>query len=299
MAVYFSLLDLGDTVLGMRLDQGGHLTHGSPVNFSGRYYDFVAYGVDPATERIDMDEVRKLALEHRRSCWPDTRRIPPAPRVREVPGDRRRGRRHLHGRRRPLHRPRRRQGVSQSHEHADVVTFTTHKALRGARGGSSSPTAKRWASKSRRASSPTPRVDRSTTRSPAKPFASTRRLNRSSRRAQVIDNARAMAARFMENGIRLVSDGTDNHMMLIDLRSVDEELTGKEAAIMLEGIGITTNRNSIPFDPRKPFITSGVRMGTPAITSQGLEDGMRSGRRPDHHRSTRARRRGSACLGGE
>ncbi|NNC39964.1 MAG: serine hydroxymethyltransferase [Acidimicrobiia bacterium] len=275
MAVYFSLLDLGDTVLGMRLDQGGHLTHGSPVNFSGRYYNFIAYGVDPATERIDMDEVRKLAQEHRPkillagySSYP---RHLEYEKFREIADE---------------------VGaifmVDAAHyiglvagkafpnpiEHADVVTFTTHKALRGARGGSIITNNEEMGLEIQKGLFPNAQGGSLYNQIAGKAvcFHEAAQPEFQAYAQQVIDNARAMAAHFMENGIRLVSDGTDNHMMLIDLRSVDEDLTGKAAAKMLDRIGVTLNFNTIPFDPRPPYSASGLRIGTPSVTTQGMKE---------------------------
>lgn len=275
MAVYFSLLDLGDTVLGMRLDQGGHLTHGSPVNFSGRYYNFVAYGVDPVTERIDMDEVRKLANEHRPkillagySAYP---RHLEYERFREIADEI--GAVFM---------------VDAAHyiglvagkaypnpiEHADVVTFTTHKALRGARGGAIITNNEEMGLEIQKGLFPNAQGGSLYNQIAGKAvcFHEAAQPEFQEYAHQVIANAAALAARFMENGLRLVSDGTDNHMMLIDLRSVDEELTGKDAAKMLDRIGVTLNFNTIPFDPRPPFRASGLRIGTPSVTTQGMKE---------------------------
>ena len=275
MAVYFSLLDIGDTVLGMRLDQGGHLTHGAPVNFSGQYYNFVAYGVDPATERINMDEVRKLALEHRPkillagySSYPRHLEYEEFRQIADEVG--------------AIFM------VDAAHfiglvagkafpnpiEHADVVTFTTHKALRGARGGTIITNNEEMGLEIQKGLFPNAQGGSLYNQIAGKAvcFHEAAQPAFQEYAQQVIANAQAMAARFMENGIRLVSDGTDNHMMLIDLRSVDEELTGKVAAKMLDRIGITLNFNTIPFDPRPPFKTSGLRVGTPSITTQGMKE---------------------------
>ncbi len=275
MAVYFTLLDIGDTVLGMRLDQGGHLTHGSPVNFSGQYYNFVAYGVDPATERIDMDEVRKLALEHRPkivlagySAYP---RHLEYDKFREIADE---------------------IGavlmVDAAHyiglvagkaypnpvEHADVVTFTTHKALRGARGGAVITNSEEMGLDIQKGLFPAAQGGSLYNQIAGKAvcFHEAAQPEFRAYARQVIDNAWALASRFIENGVRLVSGGTDNHMMLLDLRSIDEELTGKDAAKMLDRIGITLNFNTIPFDPRPPFRASGLRIGTPSVTTQGMKE---------------------------
>ena len=275
MAVYFSLLDIGDTVLGMRLDQGGHLTHGAPVNFSGQYYNFVAYGVDPATERINMDEVRKLALEHRPkillagySSYPRHLEYEEFRQIADEVGavfmvDAAHFIGLVAGKAFP-----------NPIEHADVVTFTTHKALRGARGGTIITNNEEMGLDIQKGLFPNAQGGSLYNQIAGKAvcFHEAAQPAFQEYAQQVIANAQAMAGRFMENGIRLVSDGTDNHMMLIDLRSVDEELTGKVAAKMLDRIGITLNFNTIPFDPRPPFKASGLRVGTPSITTQGMKE---------------------------
>ncbi len=275
MAVYFTLLDLGDTVLGMRLDQGGHLTHGSPVNFSGQYYNFVGYGVDPATERIDMDEVRKLAHEHRPkillagySSYP---RHLEYEKFREIADE---------------------VGavfmVDAAHyiglvagkafpnpiDHADVVTFTTHKALRGARGGTIITNDEEMGLEIQKGLFPAAQGGSLYNQIAGKAvcFHEAAQPAFQEYARQIIINAATLAGRLMDNGLRLVSDGTDNHMMLVDLRSVDENLTGKDAARMLDRIGITLNFNAIPFDPRPPFRASGLRIGTPSATTQGMRE---------------------------
>jgi glycine hydroxymethyltransferase len=274
MGVYFSLINPGDTVLGMRLDHGGHLTHGSPVNFSGLYYRFVAYGVDPVTEVIDMDEVEKLAKEHRPRIllagYSAYSRILDYERFREIADE---------------------VGaifmVDSAHfvglvaggaypnpvPHADVVTATTHKALRGPRGGlilcraglaadidkAVFPNAQGGPIMSQVAAKAVCFQEAAT---PA--FASYAR--------QIVANAAAMAIRVQEEGVRVVSGGTDNHLFLIDLRSVDPDLTGKDAARLLQQVGITLNFNTIPNDPRPPYRASGLRIGTPAMTTMGMKE---------------------------
>ena len=274
MGAYFALLEPGDTVLGMALDQGGHLTHGSHVNFSGRLYNFVSYGVDEATELVDMEEVRKLAHEHRPKMivagysaysrtldWAEFRRI-----ADEVGAIFLVDAAHfiglVAGKAYPNPVP-----------HADVVTATTHKALRGPRGGmvlcreelaapidkAVFPDAQGGAINAQIAAKAVCFLEASTPEFEA--YA-----------AQIVANARALAAKLDAEGLRVVSGGTDNHLFLRDLRSLDEELTGKEAAVVLDRSGITLNRNAIPFDPRPPFVTSGLRIGTPAVTSAGMQE---------------------------
>ena len=274
MAVYFSLIEPGDTVLGMRLDQGGHLTHGSPVNFSGLYYHFVAYGVDPETELIDMDQVRKLAHEHRPKIllagYSAYSRTLDYEAFREIADE---------------------VGavfmVDAAHfiglvaggaypnpvPYADVVTATTHKALRGPRGGMILSTEELR-----------PRIDKAVfpnaqggplenqIAAKAVCFHEASQPHFRDYAHQVVANAAAMAERMQAEGVRVVSGGTDNHMFLIDLRSVDPDLTGKEAARMLDALGITLNFNTIPFDPRPPYRATGLRIGTPAMTTQGLTE---------------------------
>lgn len=272
MAVYFAFLEPGDKVLGMRLDQGGHLTHGSPVNFSGELYEFVAYGVDRVTERIDMDEVRRLALVHRpkmvlagytaysglldyeafRAIADEIGAIfmvDAAHFIGLVAGG----------------------AYPNPAPFADVVTATTHKALRGPRGGMILARAE-YGSMLDKAVFPDVQGGGIFNQVAAKAVcyreASTPEF--SSYAHQVVANARAMAARVAAEGIRIVAGGTDNHMFLADMRSVDEELTGKQAARLLDGIGLVCNFNTIPFDPRGPFVGSGIRIGTPAMTTQGM-----------------------------
>ncbi|MFP3914275.1 MAG: serine hydroxymethyltransferase [Actinomycetota bacterium] len=274
MGVYLALLEPGDTVLGMRLDQGGHLTHGSPVNFSGELYDFVAYGVDPGTEIIDMEAVRKLALEHRpriilagysaysrhldyagfRSIADEVGAVlvvDAAHFIGLVAG-------------RTLPNPM---------EYADIVTATTHKALRGPRGGMILAT-EEYASVIDKAIFPGGQGGPIESQIAAKAvcFHEAARPGFSHYTDQIVANASAMAAAMADEGVRVVSGGTDNHLFLVDLRSVDEDLTGRQAARMLDGIGVTLNYNTIPDDPRPPFRASGLRIGTPAMTTQGMRE---------------------------
>jgi len=271
MAVYQALLKPGDTVLGMALDQGGHLTHGSPVNASGILYNFVAYGVGP-DERIDFDEVRDVALAHRprlivagATAYP--RLIPPEPlrAIAEEVGalllfDAAHVAGLIAGGVHPDPVP-----------HADVVTFTTHKTLRGPRGGCivcKEPHART--------------IDRAifpgsqggplehVIAAKAVAFAEAATPAFADYAAGIVANAKALAAALAQEGFRLVSGGTDNHLMLVDLRSFDTDLTGAEAQTTLDRAGITLNKNTVPGDERSPFVTSGLRIGTAAATTQGM-----------------------------
>lgn len=275
MGVYFSLLEHGDTVLGLSLAEGGHLTHGSPVNFSGRLYDFVAYGVDPQTEYIDMDQVRKLAHEHRPKIvlagYSAYSRDLDYQGFREIADEI--GAVFM---------------VDAAHyiglvaggaapnpvPHADIVTATTHKALRGPRGGI--VTAKEEFGKGiNKGVFPDMQGGGIFSQVAAKAvcFHEAAQPAFADYAHQVVANAKAMAEQFMADGVRVVSGGTDNHLMLLDLRSIDPDLTGKEAATLLdERVHVTLNRNGIPYDPRPPFITSGLRIGTPAMTSCGMRE---------------------------
>lgn len=274
MGVYFSLLEPGDKVLGMRLDQGGHLTHGSPVNFSGLYYDFVAYGVDPETERIDMGQVRDLAREHRPKIllagYSAYSRVIDYAAFREIADE---------------------VGavfmVDAAHfiglvaggsypspiPHADIVTGTTHKALRGPRGGLILSRAD-FAPAIDKAVFPNAQGGPIESQVAAKAVCFHEAMQPEFKRYtdQIVANAAAMSEAIQGDGVRVVSGGTDNHLFLVDLRSVDQELTGKEAAALLDGVGITLNFNTIPFDPRPPYRASGLRIGTPAMTTQGMEE---------------------------
>jgi len=278
MGVYFSLIEPGDKVLGMRLDHGGHLTHGSPVNFSGLYYDFIAYGVDEDTETIDMDEVRAKALEHRPKIvlagYSSYSRILDFEAFRSIADevgaifvvDAAHFIGLVAGKSHPSPVP-----------YADVVTATTHKALRGPRGGL--VLAKEEYGKGiDKAVFPNTQGGPIESQVAAKAvcFLEAQRPEFHDYTEQIVANARAMAESIQEEGVRVVSGGTDNHLFLIDLLSVDEELTGKEAAKMLDGLGITLNFNTIPNDPRPPYRASGVRIGTPAMTTQGMKESQAS-----------------------
>ena len=274
MAVYLGLLEPGDTVLGMRLDQGGHLTHGSPVNASGRLYRFVSYGVTASDERIDLEQVAELARAERprmivagATAYP--RIIDPEPfrRVADEVGA-------LF-----LFDAAHVAGLIAGGVHpnpvpvADVVTFTTHKTLRGPRGGC-------IVSKAEHAKAIDKAVFPGLQGGPldhviaAKAVAFREAAQPAFREyaAQILTNAQALAEALAGHGFRLVSGGTENHLMLVDLRSYDEELTGKEAQEVLDRAGITLNKNQVPGDTRSPFVTSGLRLGTAAVTTAGMRE---------------------------
>jgi glycine hydroxymethyltransferase len=274
VAVYLALLEQGDTVLGLSLDHGGHLTHGSPVNLSGRFYNFVSYGVTPSDERLDVDQIRDLAHQHRpklivagATAYP--RAIDPAP-IREICDEV--GALFLFD---AAHIA----GLIAGGAHpnpvpyADVVTFTTHKTLRGPRGGCILSTEEHAA-----------KIDKAifpglqggplehVIAGKAVAFREAADPSFAAYAHQIVANAQALAAGLAGNGFRLVSGGTDNHLMLVDLRPFDAELTGKEAQIALDRAGITCNKNTVPDDPRSPFVTSGLRLGTPSVTTQGMTE---------------------------
>ncbi len=272
MAAYMSVLEPGDTILGMALDQGGHLTHGSPVNFSGKLFKFVAYGVDPETEQIDLEEVRRLAKEHRPKMivagysaysqfidWAVFRQI-----ADEVDAIFLVDAAHIIG-----------LVAGSAHPnpvpHADIVTATTHKALRGPRGGLILSREK-FAKAIDKAVFPFSQGGPINSQIAAKAlcFEQASRAEFKTYANQIVRNAKVLAGAMDDEGLRVISGGTENHMFLVDLRSLDTELTGKEASQFLDAHGVTLNRNSIPFDPRSPFITSGLRMGTPSVTSAGM-----------------------------
>ncbi|CAB4662731.1 unannotated protein [freshwater metagenome] len=274
MAAYLGLLNPGDTILGLSLDHGGHLTHGSPVNASGILYDFKSYGVTPGDERIDFDNMRELALKHRpkmivagTTSYP--RRLDPEPFkaiADEVGALLMFDIAHLAG-----------LVAGGAHPNpvpfADVVTFTTHKTLRGPRGGC-------ILSKAEHAQAIDKAVFPGSQGGPlehavaAKAVAFREALDPSfSQYAhQIVKNAAALAEAMANEGFRLVSGGTDIHLMVVDLRPFDAECTGKVAQLVLDEAGITLNKNTVPDDPRSPFVTSGVRIGTPSVTTQGMTE---------------------------
>jgi glycine hydroxymethyltransferase len=272
MAAYFALLEPGDTVLGMRLDQGGHLTHGSPVNFSGRLYEFVAYGVDDDTEYLDDARIMQLALEHRpklivagATAYPRTIDFEAFRAAADAVGallmvDAA----HI-------------AGLIAGGAHpspvpvADVVTFTTHKTLRGPRAGAIL-CREQYAAAIDKAVFPGlqggPLMHVIAAKAVAFHEASQPEFRDYA--AQVVRNAQALAAALAEEGFRIVSGGTDNHLLLVDLQPFG--VTGKVAQEALDAAGITCNKNAIPNDPEKPFVTSGLRLGTAAVTTAGMAE---------------------------
>src|SRR5579862_3637957 len=272
LAVYLAVIEAGDTVLGMRLDQGGHLTHGSPVNVSGRLYHFVSYGVTESDERLDLDQLESLAEEHRpklivagATAYP--RIIDPEP-IRKIAD--RVGALFLFD---AAHVA----GLIAGGVHpnpvgvADIVTLTTHKTLRGPRGGAILCNA-----------ALAPAIDKAVfpglqggplehvIAAKAVAFREAAQPEFRDYAAQIVRNARTLAAALASEGFRIVSGGTDNHLMLVDLRTFSSELTGKVAQEALDRAGITLNKNTVPGDPRTPFVTSGLRIGTPAVTTAGM-----------------------------
>ncbi len=270
MAVYFAMLQPGDTVLGMNLSHGGHLTHGSPVNMSGKYFNFVPYGVDDKTGRIDMDELRKVALESKpkmivagASAYP-----------REIPFDKLReiadevgaylmvDMAHIAGLiAAGLH--------SNPVPYADFVTTTTHKTLRGPRGGMILCKEK-YAKEIDKAIFPGTQGGPLMHVIAAKAVCFGEALQPAFKayQQQIVKNAKALENAFRQNDIQMVSGGTDNHLILVDLTNT--ERTGKEVEALLGLSNITVNKNTIPGEQRSPFVTSGIRVGTPAVTSRGM-----------------------------
>jgi glycine hydroxymethyltransferase len=274
LAVYLGLLDPGDTVLGLRLDQGGHLTHGSPVNISGKFYNFVSYGVTESDERIDLDQVAALAEEHRpkmivagATAYP--RIIDPEPyrRIADSVGalfmfDAA----HIAG-----------LIAGGAHPNpvgvADVVTFTTHKTLRGPRGGCILSRADLGAVIDKAVfpglqGGPLEHV----VAAKAVAFREAAQPEFRAYAAQIVRNSQALAAALAGEGLRIVSGGSDNHLLLVDLQPFDAGLSGKRAQEILDLAGITCNKNQIPGDTRSPFVTSGLRLGTPAVTTAGMQE---------------------------
>lgn len=271
-AVYFAMVPIGGTILGMNLSHGGHLTHGSPVNQSGTYYNFVHYGVSQETETIDFDQVRALALEHQpklivagASAYS---RIIDFAKFREICDEV--GAYFM---------------VDMAHiaglvaaglhpnpvEYADFVTSTTHKTLRGIRGGL-------ILCKEEHAKAIDKAIFPGLQGGPlmhviaAKAVAFKEALGDEFKtyQQQVLKNAKTLAETLTSKGMRLVSGGTDNHLMLVDLNNMD--VTGKEAEHLLDEVGITVNKNTIPFETRSPFVTSGIRIGAPAVTTRGFKE---------------------------
>ena len=270
-AVYFAFLKPGDTIMGMNLSHGGHLTHGSPVNISGTYFNIVPYGVNPETETIDYNELERLAEEHKpkiivggASAYP---RIIDFERMAEI-----------------AHKVGALLMIDMAHvaglvaaglhpspvPYADIVTTTIHKTLRGPRGGL-------ILCKEKYAKAIDKAIFPGTQGGPlmhviaAKAVALHEALQPEFKVYQqaILDNCKALAEGLLSEGFRLVSNGTDNHLLLVDVRG--QGLTGKEAEHLLDEAGVTCNKNTIPFDPASPFVTSGIRLGTAAVTSRGFK----------------------------
>ncbi|HHY45777.1 MAG TPA: serine hydroxymethyltransferase [Firmicutes bacterium] len=271
-AVYFAVLAPGDTVLGMDLTHGGHLTHGHPINFSGKYFRFIPYGVSKETETIDYDRLRELAHEHKpklivagASAYP---RIIDFALIRQIADE---------------------VGamvmVDMAHiaglvatglhpspvPYAEFVTTTTHKTLRGPRGGLIL-CQERFAKAIDQAVFPGTQGGPLMHVIAAKAVALKEAMTDDFKayQAQVVKNARALAEALSSRGFRLISGGTDNHLMLVSM--IEKKLTGKRAEKVLDDVGITVNKNTIPFDPEKPFVASGIRIGTPAVTTRGMRE---------------------------
>lgn len=273
MAVYFSLLEVGDTILSMELSHGGHLSHGAKVSFSGKFYNVIYYGVNPNTETIDFDLVYKLAKEYKPKLiiagyssypriidWAKFREIADSVNAYFMADIA-----HIAG-----------LIVGNVHpspkDHAHVITTTTHKTLRGPRGGMILTNYEEISQK----------IDKNVfpgiqggpfmhvIASKAVAFKEAMKAEFKEYALQIVKNSKALAGSLMEEGLRLVSGGTDNHLVLVDLRNLG--ITGKEAEKLLEEVGITVNKNTIPFDPQKPTITSGIRIGTPILTTRGMKE---------------------------
>lgn len=272
IGVYFSILDPGDVVLGMNLSHGGHLTHGSPVNISGKYFKFVDYGVDEKTEMIDYENVRQIALKNKpklivagASAYP---RIIDFKKFRDIADEAGAmlmvDMAHIAG-----------LVATKLHPnpvpYADFVTTTTHKTLRGPRGGA-------IICKEKYAKAIDKAIFPGTQGGPlmhviaAKAVCFKEAMSEDfvSYQKQVLKNAQALSQSLTNEDFNLVSKGTDNHLMLLDLRN--KNITGKEAEHLLDEVGITVNKNTVPFDPESPFITSGIRIGTPAVTTRGFKE---------------------------
>lgn len=273
LTVYFAFLKPGDTIMGMDLSQGGHLSHGSPVNISGTYFNVVHYGVNPETELLDYEAMEKLVKEHPpklivagASAYP---RIIDFQRIADIA--------HANG---ALLL------VDMAHiaglvaaglhpspvPYADIVTTTTHKTLRGPRGGLILTNNEEYAKKINKAIFPGIQGGPLMHVIAAKAVAFGEALKPEFREyaENIVKNAKAFAEGLKAEGFRLVSGGTDNHLILVDVRN--KNLTGKEAEKLLDNIGITCNKNTIPFDPASPFVTSGIRLGTPAATTRGFKE---------------------------
>ncbi len=270
-AVFLALLEPGDTIMGMDLSHGGHLTHGSPVNVSGKWFKVVQYGVNKETERLDFDQIREIALKEKPkliicgySAYP---RVIEFAKFRaiadEIGAYLLADIAHIAGLVATGHHP-------NPLPHCDVVTTTTHKTLRGPRGGLILTRDPELGKKFNKAVFPGTQGGplEHVIAAKAVAFGEALKPEFKTYSANVIANARALASGLRERGLKLVSDGTDNHLLLVDLRSVD--MTGKQADSLMSAVNITTNKNTVPFDPQSPFVTSGLRLGSPAMTTRGL-----------------------------
>ena len=274
MAVYQALLEPGDTVLGLSLDHGGHLTHGSPVNASGRLYNFVSYGLTGSDERIDLDQLRDKARAARpkmivagATAYPRIIEAAPLREIADEVGavlmfDAAHIAGLIAGGVHPNPVP-----------HCDIVTFTTHKTLRGPRGGCIL-TREEYAAAIDKAIFPGSQGGPLEHHIAAKAVAFREAADPSfaDYARQIVTNASALAAALVGYGLRLVTGGTDNHLMVVDLRTFDDDITGAVAQTVLDRAGITLNKNTVPDDPRSPFVASGVRIGTPSTTTQGMAE---------------------------
>ncbi|MEM6867432.1 MAG: serine hydroxymethyltransferase [Cyanobacteria bacterium P01_C01_bin.121] len=270
-AVFLALLQPGDTILGMDLSHGGHLTHGSPVNFSGKWFNVVQYGVSQETEQLDFAEIRQVALEHKPkmiicgySAYPRTIHFDKFRAIAdEVGAYLMADIAHIAGlvatglHPNPL-------------PHCHVVTTTTHKTLRGPRGGLIMTNDADLGKKFDKAVFPGSQGGplEHVVAAKAVAFGEALKPEFKTYSQQVIKNAKALAAQLQTRGIKVVSDGTDNHLVLLDLRSIN--MTGKVADALVSQVNITANKNTVPFDPESPFVTSGLRLGTPAMTTRGM-----------------------------
>ena len=270
-AVFLTLLQPGDTIMGMDLSHGGHLTHGSPVNVSGKWFNVVQYGVNQTTEQLDFDQIRDLALKERPkliicgySAYPRTIDFAKFRAIAdEVGAYLLADIAHIAGLVATGHHP-------NPVPHCDVVTTTTHKTLRGPRGGLILTRDPELGKKLNKAVFPGTQGGplEHVIAGKAVAFGEALKPEFKEYSAQVITNAKAMAQGFIERNFKLVSDGTDNHLILVDLRSIG--MTGKKADNLVSQINITANKNTVPFDPESPFVTSGLRLGSPAITTRGM-----------------------------
>ncbi|MGK7926016.1 MAG: serine hydroxymethyltransferase [Spirulina sp.] len=270
-AVFLALLEPGDKILGMDLSHGGHLTHGSPVNVSGKWFQVAQYGVDRETECLNFDQIREIALKERPKLiicgYSAYSRTIDFAKFREIADEidayLMADIAHIAGLVATGHHP-------NPVPHCHVVTTTTHKTLRGPRGGLILTQDKELGKKLNKAVFPGSQGGPLEHVIAAKAVAFGEALKPEFKTycGQVIENAQTLASRLVERGFKIVSGGTDNHVFLVDLRSVS--MTGKKACRLLEEVNVTTNKNTVPFDPESPFVTSGVRLGSPAMTTRGM-----------------------------